>query len=202
MLTYLIKPQQISLQTIRNEIANTLHIAVARIKRFEYWPHQLWVHIEGVGGRIVSYRSLPTYLYQAFLAVKNCRTLEQLWELGQLFKLETERLPQYYPEEEKYINKLRSAWAYKRDDLRITEKLEAPMKQHQQNGQKWLESWQEVIANCRNIELLQSLYLNIEDQSQEFADLPEVINQLLTFYQRKRQELTSKPFFRNQDTEF
>ena len=189
MLTYLIKPQQISLQTIRNEIAKAVKIAVHKIKRFEYWPHQLWVHIEGVGGRIVSYRSLPTYLYQAFLAVKNCRTLEQLWELGQLFKLETERLPQYYPEEEKYINKLRSAWAYKRDDLRITERLEAPRKKHQQDGEKWLESWQEVLANCRNLVLLQSLYLNIEDQKQEFADLPEVVAKLLSFYQRRWEDL-------------
>ena len=189
MLTYLIKPQQISLQTIRNEIAKAVKTAVYKIKRFEYWPHQLWVHIEGVGGRIVSYRSLPTYMYQAFLAVKNCRTLEQLWELGQLFKLETERLPQYYPEEDKYINKLRSAWAYKRDDLRITEKLEAPRKQHQQDGEKWLESWQEVLANCRNLDFLQSLYVNIEDQKQEFEDLPEVVAKLLDCYQRRWEDL-------------
>ena len=100
MFTYIIQPQQISFQTIRNEIAKAVKTAVHNIKRFEYWPHQIWVHIEGVGGRLVSYRSLPTYMYQAFLAVKNCKTLEQLWELGQLFKLETKRLSQYYYEDD------------------------------------------------------------------------------------------------------
>ena len=193
MFTHIIQPQKISLQTIRQEIAKAVKTNLNNIKRFEYWPHQLWVHIEGVGGRLLSYRSLPTYMYQAFLAVKNCRTLDQLWELGQLFKLETDRLSQYYYDEDEnaneYLEKLRSAWAYKRDNLRITEKLEAPTKAHQQDAQEWLQSWQGVIANCRTTSLLENLYPNIKDQSQQFADLPEIIEQLQNLYRQRWREL-------------
>ena len=195
MFTHIIQPQKISLQTIRQEIAKAVKTSLHNIKRFEYWPHQLWVHIEGVGGRLLSYRSLPTYMYQAFLAVKNCQTLDQLWELGQLFKLETKGLSQYYYDENdnanEYLEKLRSAWAYKRDNLRIREKLEAPMKAHQQDAQEWLQSWQGVIANCRTTLLLENLYPNIEDQSQKFADLPEIIEQLQNLYRQRWQELAN-----------
>ena len=195
MFTHIIQPQKISLQTIRQEIAKAVKTAIHNIKRFEYWPHQLWVHIEGVGGRLLSYRSLPTYMYQAFLAVKNCTTLEQLWELGQLFKLETDRLPQYYYDEDEnaneYLEKLRSAWAYKRDNLRIREKLEAPTKAHRQDAQEWLQSWQGVIANCRTTSLLENLYSNIKDQSRKFADLPEIIQQLENLYRQRWRELAS-----------
>ena len=55
MFTYIINPQPISHQTIRTEIAKTVNTAVENILRFEYWSHQLWAHIEGVGGRIISY---------------------------------------------------------------------------------------------------------------------------------------------------
>ena len=192
MFTNLIQPQQISFQTIRNEIAKAVKTAVHNIKRFEYWPHQIWVHIEGVGGRIVSYRSLPTYMYQAFLAVKNCKTLEQLWELGQLFKLETDRLSQYYYEDEnanEYLEKLRSAWAYKRDNLRIREGFKAPMKKHQQDGQKWLESCQEIIANCDKTNALQYLYPLIRQQGKRFEDLPEIMEQVLDSYKQRWEQL-------------
>ena len=194
MLTYIINPQPISLQTIRNEIAKTLHITVARIKRFEYWQHQLWAHIEGIGGRIISYRSLPTYLQQAFLAVRNCQTLDQLWELGQLFKLETERFSQYYEDDyaQEFLDKLREAWAQKRDDLREEEKRLAPIRKHQQHGQEWLETWQKMISHCQSVNSLQYLYPEMEKQSQEFADLPKVIEALLQSFQQRWQELSNK----------
>jgi hypothetical protein len=91
-----------------------------------------------------------------------------------------------------YLQELREIWAEQRDILREEEKRLAPIRKHRQDGQKWLESWQGVIAKCGNIELLQSLYPNIEDQSKQFADLPEIISQLLNFYRRKWQELTNK----------
>ena len=193
MLTNLIQPQKISFQTVRDEIAKALKTATHKIKRFEYWPHQLWVHIEGVGGRLLSYRSLPTYMYQAFLAVKNCKTLEQLWELGQLFKLETDRLPQYYYDENEnaneYLGKLRSAWAYKRDNLRIRKKLEAPMRKHELHGQRWLESCQEIIANCDATNALQHLYPLIRQQGKKFADLPEIMEKVLKAYEQRWKEI-------------
>ena len=193
MFTNLIQPQKISLQTIKEEIAKAVKTAVHHIKRFEYWPHQIWVHIEGVGGRLVSYRSLPTYMYQAFLAVKNCKTLEQLWELGQLFKLETDRLSQYYYDEDEnaneYLEKLRSAWAYKRDNLRIRESFKAPMKKHQQDGQKWLESWQGVIANCDTTNALKYVYPLIRQQGKRFEDLPEIMEKVLDSYGQRWEKI-------------
>ena len=192
MLTNIIPPQQISFQTIKEEIAKALQIPVARIKRCEHWQHRLWAHIEGIGGRLISYRSLPTYMYKAFLTVKNCKTLEQLWELGQLFKLETKGLPQYYYEDEnanEYLEKLRSAWAYKRDNLRIRESFEAPMKQHRQDGQKWLESFQEIIGNCDTTNALKYLYPLIMQQGKRFEDLPEIMEQVLNYYRQRWEEI-------------
>ena len=200
MLTNIIPPQQISFQTIKEEIAKALQIPVARIKRCEHWQHRLWAHIEGIGGRLISYRSLPTYMYKAFLTVKNCKTLEQLWELGQLFKLETKGLPQYYYDEDEnaneYLEKLRSAWAYKRDNLRIREQFEAPMKQHRQDGQKWLESFQEIIGNCDTTNALKYLYPLIRQQGKRFEDLPEIMEQVLNYYRQRWEEieLSHDPF--------
>ena len=191
MFTYIINPQPISHQTIRSEIAKTVNTAVENILRFEYWSHQLWAHIEGIGGRIISYRSLPAYLQQAFFLVRNCQNLDQLWELGKLFKLETEHFSKYYEDDyaKEYLNKLREAWAEKRDDLREEEKRLAPIRKHQQDGQEWLEMWQKMINHCQNVNSLQYLYPEMERQSKEFDDLPEIISQLLSFYQKRWKEL-------------
>ena len=194
MFTYILNPQPICHETICHEIAKALNIAVDNILRFEYWQHQLWAHIEGIGGRILSYRSLPAYLQQAFLAIKNCQTLDQLWELGQLFKLETERFSQYYENDyaKEYLNQLREAWAEKRDDLREEEKRLAPIRKHQQDGQEWLEMWQKMISHCQSVHSLQYLYPEMERQSQEFADLPKIIEELLQTFQQQWRELNNE----------
>ena len=188
MLTNIIQPQKISLQTIRDEIANTLHIAVARIKRFEYWQHQLWAHIEGIGGRILSYRSLPAWLHQIIFAIRDCTDLDQLWELGLIINTEKQRFEQYYAKE--YLQELREIWAEQRDILREEEKRLAPIRKHQQDGKNWLESWQGVITSCATTNALQYLYPLIKQQSQRFEDLPEIVNQLLASYQQHWEKTT------------
>ena len=183
MLTNIIQPQNISLQTIRDEIAKYLHIAVDNILRFEYWPHQLWAHIEGIGGRILSYRSLPAWLHQIIFAIRDCTNLDQLWELGLIIKVEKQRFEKYYAKA--YVQELREIWAERRDELREEEKRLAPIRKHRQDGQKWLESCQGVMAECESTSLLQNLYPIMEAQSRKFEDLPEIFSQLLTSYQQR-----------------
>ena len=187
MLTKIINPENISLQTIKEEIAHTLHIAVTRIKRFEYWSHQLWAHIEGVGGRILSYRSLPAWLHQIIFAIRDCTNLVQLWELGFMIKVEKQRFEPYYAKA--YVQELREIWAQQRDILQEEEKRLAPIDKHQKDAQKWLESCQGVLAECETTPWLQNLYPIMEAQSRKFEDLPEIVSQVFNCYQRRWYEL-------------
>ncbi len=191
MLTAIIQPKKISLQTIRNEIAKAINTTVQNIIKVEYWQHQIWVNISGIGGKFVSYRSLESFIYQGLMLIKNCKTWEQLQQLGEIFKLETQRYPKYYPAE--FVEELRLTWAKKRHEIKKEEKRTEPMRKHQQSAQQWLESWQTIIAHCHTIPSLQHIYPLMENQSKEFEDLPEIIEQLLNFYQQRWNEINQKP---------
>ncbi len=104
-------------------------------------------------------------------------------QLGEVFKLETQRFPRYYTAE--FVEKLRETWAKKRDEIKAEEKRTEPMRKHQQSAQQWLESWQKIISHCETTSVLQQIYPAMESQSKEFEDLPEIIEQLLHFYQQR-----------------
>ena len=187
MLTNIIQPQKISLQTIREEIAKSLNTAVEDILRFEYWQHQLWAHIDGVGGRILSYRSIPTWLHQIIFAIRDCCNLVQLWELGFVIKAEKQRFEPYYGEA--YVQQLREIWAQKRDELREPAKIEDPKQAYQKEANQWFKSWQKIINHCQNLTSLQQIYSVMELQSREFTDSREMIESIFAIYQHRSEEL-------------
>ena len=185
MLINIIQPHNFSLQTIRDEIARATNTAIEKIIKVEYWQHTLWVKVTGRGARLMSYRILPTWLQQLAFAIRDCTSLDQLWNLGCIFDTEFTKLSQYYTEE--YKQELRVIWADQRDYLRAELERLRPMREHQKKAQEWLETWQKMILHCQSINSLQYLYPEIEKQSKEFEDLPKVIEALLqTFKQRWR----------------
>ena len=182
MLINIIQPHNFSLQTIRDGIARATNTVVGKIVKIEYWQHTLWVNVEGIGARLMSYRILPTWLQQLAFAIRDCTNLDQLWNLGCIFDEEFTTLSQYYTED--YIEELRVIWADQRDILRLETERTRPMREHQQKAQEWLETWQKMISHCQTINSLQYFYPEMERQSKEFADLPEIIAKLLNFYQQ------------------
>ena len=183
MLINIIQPKNFSLQTIRDGIARATNTVVEKIIKIEYWQHTLWVNVEGIGARLMSYRILPAWLQQLAIAIRDCTNLDQLWNLGCTFDDEFTKLKQYYTEE--YKEELRVIWADQRDILRAEAERTRPMREHQQKAREWLETWQKMINHCQSVNSLQYLYPEMEKQSKEFEDLPKVIEALLqTFKQR------------------
>ena len=187
MLINIIQPRKFSLQTIRDEIAKATNTVVEKIIKIEYWQHTLWVNVTGRGARLMSYRILPAWLQELACAIRDCTNLDQLWDLGCTFNDEFIKLKQYYTEE--YKQHLRVIWADQRDYLRAEVERTRPMREHQQKGQGWLETWQNMITHCQSINSLQYLYPEMEKQSKEFEDLPKIIEELLQTFQRRWKEI-------------
>ena len=182
MLINIIQPHNFSLQNIRDGIARATNTLVEKIVKIEYWQHTLWVNVEGRGARLMSYRILPTWLQQLAFAIRDCTNLDQLWNLGCIFNEEFTTLSQYYTED--YIEELRVIWADQRDILRVEAGRTRPIREHQEKAQEWLETWQKMITHCQSVNSLQYFYPEMERQSKEFADLPEIIAKLLNFYRQ------------------
>ena len=187
MLANTIQLQQISTQTIRDEISLRLNIAAQKIKQIEYWKHQLWINISGKGGKILSYRILPSWIRQTFKLIRNCETLEQIQEVGNLLKVETQRFSQYYAAED--INKLRNFWALKYKDLKAKYEAEEPMRRHKKEAQEWLERWQGIAQTCQSHKCLEHGYIMVSMQKEQFADLPEIIDQVMEALNMRALEL-------------
>ncbi len=58
----LINPMQFPVRRVLQEVARVLNISTERIEVVGCCEYQLWVNIQGVGGRFVSYRRLPIWL--------------------------------------------------------------------------------------------------------------------------------------------
>ena len=162
-----IEMQRRTFAQLRPEIASSLSIEPSRIERVECWPHQLWVVITGVRPRLLSYRCLPVWITQVVRAIGKVINFEQLQQLGNILRCETQNYP-YEPEAVEY---LREIYRDKQNELKEMK----PQLEHQQQAQEWFESCSSMVRRCHNEEALESLARVIEIQSQEFADLPEVI---------------------------
>ena len=187
MLAQTIQLQQISTQTIRNEISLRLNIAAQKIKKIEYWKHQLWINISGKGGKILSYRILPTWLRQTLKLIRNCENLEQIQEVGKLLRIETQRFSQYYATED--IAKLRNVWYAKNEELKAKHEAEEPMRRHKQEAQEWLARWQGMAKTCQSHKCLEHGYIMVSMQKEQFADLPEIVNQVMEVLNMRALEL-------------
>ncbi len=181
----LIQVKKLLSTTLRQEVAALPEIDTyeIEIQRIEFWPHQLWVHVAGVGGKLVSYRRLSGWQNLVIDLIKNADSLEKLEKIGQILNHETKNHP-YEPE---ILEKLRHAYAKRRHQLK---KLQ-PSINHQKLGESWLEHWRSILQYCENYSSLEYLGREIKAQSQQFADLPEVMASLQRIWQNRTQELAA-----------
>jgi hypothetical protein len=84
----------------------------------------------------------------------------------------------------------RDAWAQQAQHLREQEERTRPIRAHQQAGVEWYSAWQRVLRRCRDCTGLERLAPEINQQSQEFADLPEVMQAMEQQWQERWQELS------------
>ena len=102
--------------------------------------------------------------------IKNTANLEELETVGEIIAEEAKN----HPYEAEALEKLRQAYAERREYLREIQ----PQIEHQKAGQRWLKGWQSVLEHCDNFPSLNNLAAQIQIQSDKFADLPEIIEQL------------------------
>ena len=76
------------------QVAKYLGINPRRIIKFQKWYNVLWVHIEGVGGRFVSYRKLEQWISACCGLINRCGTIKSLQNLWGMINAEYERYTQ------------------------------------------------------------------------------------------------------------
>ena len=179
--TGLIEVKSFSLSQLKQEAASFLGIAMQRIERIQCWQHQLWVVIQGVRAKLISYRCLPSWLNHAISVITNTRSLEELAELGDIIAEEANN----HPYEAEALEKLRQVYAMQREHLRELQ----PAIKHQQAAQDWLDTWEKMLNYCDDTDALEYLAVQIKIQSQKFADLPEIIAQLRQIWSNRWQDL-------------
>lgn len=183
-----IDPAQLPLEQVRQEIAALLKISLNQIERLECWPHQIWVKLVESRAKFISYRSLPLWIKQGLEAIAHCTSRTNLNQLGEILRTEREWYDNHKQPEA--VQPWRNAWAQQAQHLRQEEERLKPVKAHQQAGVEWQKAWQQVMCCCRDCSGLERLASEIQRQSQEFADLPEVIEAIAQLWHQRWQELS------------
>lgn len=186
----LINPMQFPVRRVLQEVARELNISTERIEVVGCCEFRLWVNIQGVGGRFVSYRRLPIWLDAAIDLIKSCNNLEDLQQLGNLFQIELQEYSEQY--NPKTIETLRSTWKQRRNYLQAEEIRLAPIIARQQQAQRWQTGWLQVLHYTHNREFLQFVMAEIQRQKQQFQDLPDVVEAVEQIWLDRWQELTNK----------
>jgi hypothetical protein len=182
-----IDPAQLPLDQIRQEVASFLNVSLNQIERIECWKHQIWVKLVESRAKFISYRSLPLWIEQGLATIKRCTSRPTLDQLGEILRTERD----WYNQQDmpQAVQPWRDAWAQQAKDLREEEERLQPIHAHQQAGSKWYSAWQQVLHCCRDFTGLQRLAPEIRQQSQEFADLPEVMQAMQQLWNDRWQEL-------------
>jgi len=183
----LINPQELPLEEIRQQVATYLNIPLNQIERIECWKHQLWVKIRESKAKFISYRCLPLWIEQAIEVIKSCTTRIELDELGEILRTERD----WYDEHKipEAVQPWRDAWAKQAKDLREEEERLQPMKARQLAADAWYSSWQGVLRYCRDFTGIRQLEPEIKHQSQDFGDLPEVVQEMQQLVKQRWQEI-------------
>jgi superfamily I DNA/RNA helicase len=183
-----IDPRQIPLDEVRQQVATFLKISLNQIERLECWKNQIWVKLVESRAKFISYRNLPLWLEQGFAAIKGCTTRSTLDQLGEILRSERDWYEQH--DMPQAVQPWRDAWAQQAQHLREEEERTRPIRAHQQAGVEWYSAWQRVLRRCRDCTGLERLAPEINQQSQEFADLPEVVQAMQQQWQERWQELS------------
>ena len=189
-----IVPSQWPLARVWLEVATLLSIAPRHIERLEFWHHQIWVKIQHKKAVFVSYRRLPLWTETGLDAIQNCSECSGLEQLGEMLSLEVKHYQtQYNP---LVLEEWRSAYAQKSQQFKLETQRQAqeeerlrPLRERQQTCQQWRDSWKTILHYCNSFDALERLAPELQQQSQEFADLPEGETAMQLWHQRW-QELT------------
>ena len=183
-----VDPVQLPLDQVWIEVALVLKTSVNQIERLECWPNQIWVKLVEAPARFVSYRSLPLWIKQGLAAIERCTSRASLDQVGELLRTERE----WYDKHEKpeAVQPWRNAWAQQAQHLREEEERLKPIRAHQQAGAEWQKAWQQILRHCLDCTSLEGLAPEIKRQSQEFVDLPDVMQAMQQLWHQRWQELT------------
>ncbi|HEY9709837.1 MAG TPA: hypothetical protein V6D48_16650 [Oculatellaceae cyanobacterium] len=182
-----IDPREFSIDEVRQQVATFLNIPLNQIDRIECWKHQIWVKVVESRAKFISYRSLPLWIDQGLSAIKLCTSRPNLDQLGEILRSERDWYDQH--EMPEAVQPWRDAWAQQAQHLREEEERLKPIRAHQQAGVEWYRAWQRVLRCCRDCIALERLAPEINQQSQEFADLPEVMQAMQQQWKERWQEL-------------
>ena len=83
----------------------------------------------------------------------------------------------------------REAWAQQAKEVREEEERLQPILARQLAADSWYASWQGVLSCCRDFIGIQQLAPQIQHQSQDFVDLPEVVQAMQQLVQQRWQEI-------------
>ena len=183
-----IDPRQLPLEEIRQQVATFLNVPLNQIERLECWRHQIWVKLVESRAKFISYRSLPLWIEQGLAAVKRCTSRPSLDQLGEILRSERDWYDQH--EMHQAVQPWRDAWAQQAQYFREEEERLKPIRDHQQAGVEWRKAWEQVLRCCIDCTGLKRLAPEIQRQSQEFADLPEVMQAMQQLWHQRWQELT------------
>lgn len=184
-----IDPRQFSLDEVRHQVATFLNIPLQQIDRVECWHHQIWVKLVESRAIFVSYRNLPLWIDAGLAAIGRCTSRSQLDELGEIFRRERDWYDQH--DQPEAVQHWRQAWAKQAESLRNEEERLKPIRAHQEAGQDWYGAWKQVLYCCRDFNRLQGLAGEINQQSQEFQDLPEIMRKMQQLWHQRWQDLSS-----------
>ncbi|MGB7442518.1 MAG: hypothetical protein WA919_15750, partial [Coleofasciculaceae cyanobacterium] len=154
--------------------------------------HQIWIKFVQGRGKFISYRQLPLWLELGLKAIRKCCNSNALKQLGEIFLVERDwfnHKPELPEKWQQTIDTWREAWVSKAQEIKTEEERTRPEREHQAKAEKWLNIWQQVISFCQNQQSLERLAEEIDVQSEEFKDLPKVINLIRQFLQQRWQEL-------------
>ena len=183
----LINPQELAIEEIRQQVAIYLNIPLNQIERLECWKHQIWVKIRESRAKFLSYRCLALWIEKGIQVIKTCTTRVELDQLGEILKTERD----WYDEHDlpEAVQPWRDTWAQQAKLLREEEERLQPRLARQEAAEAWYACWQGVLSCCRDFTGLQQLAPEIKHQSQDFVDLPEVVQKMQQLLKQRWQEL-------------
>jgi len=138
--------------------------------------------------KFISYRSLPLWIEQGLAAIRCCTSRASLDHLGELLRSEREWYDNHKKPEA--VQSWRNAWSQQAQHLREEEERLKSIHAHQQAGVEWHSAWQQVLRFCRDSTGLETLTPEIKRQSQEFTDLPDLMQAMQQMWHQRWQELT------------
>jgi len=186
----LINPFQFPVRQLLTETATILNISSERILEIQCWRYSLWVNIQGVGGKLVSYRRLPMWITATKKIIEDCTTLASLNDIAALLRTEIENYGKYYLSEA--IEMLRQAWGKQSQAIKAEEARLQPIKAQQEAARMWQQSWMNILHYCGDIHTLKRLMEEILRQSDEFFNVPEVLTPIEALWAKRGQELLAE----------